>query len=275
MPSVSFCADDLSLTKLVLQLEPKSHPRNCNPLGDFVCDDNHSTGSNLNVSGSPHTPYNLYLIAADINTHVGLQSVSLELDQQANLQMDWQSCAAQETYFGDWPTANSGISLSFGTCAGTTPDPSDPEGDGSVILGSMYVYAYSTGTLSIKTPATAAVPPVVVDCQGDSTQLNRNGPDWLVSLGMVGFGVSGVVPACEFDGAVDDYCAAGWSNWMYACCRSDSTCGQGLSQVSKRACEFAGGVWRLVRCSVACYGNLCGSVPVAPLTWGRLKSKYE
>jgi len=260
--------------KIALHLERTRLSPACTPPA-LVCDDNPWTLSNAVIRGDVRVPYYIYFIALDVNTSIGVRSVSFTFEHDDSLSvLDWQLCSGHEVTSNDWPASGSGITLSFDECVGTSADPNDPEGDGSILLGSLYVYAYAPGIARIGNAAHTQKA-VVTNCSGDTTQIAWTDHFYTRALGEVGFGDEGwLVPACEFDGFIDDACAQGWSDWMTVCCMPDSTCGNSQAQVSQRACEYAGGVWRVVPCRSACYDVLCNTVPVLPLTWGKLKSKY-
>src|SRR6185436_16895328 len=149
-PSAALAVNgDLSLMKIALHLERTRLSPACTPPA-LVCDDNPWTLSNAVIRGDVRVPYYIYFIALDVNTSIGVRSVSFTFEHDDSLSvLDWQLCSGHEVTSNDWPASGSGITLSFDECVRTTADPNDPEGDGSILLGSLYVYAYAPGIARI------------------------------------------------------------------------------------------------------------------------------
>jgi hypothetical protein len=227
------------------------------------------------VEGEAPNGYYAYLVAVDIDRSAGLETASLRIEYDDSVVLTgWYSCAEQSLAEPAWPASSSSIVLRYPSCAGTEPDAADPEGDGTVVLGGFYVYAYQAGRLALGDLDRNTRKATVVDCQGDSTTVEWSDDYAFVHLGEVAFGETGIPKPCEILGVFDDSCLLGWSDFMYACCRPGEGCAQGMAQVSQRACEYAGGSWRVLPCRLNCMDSDCRATPALPFSWGRLKARY-
>jgi hypothetical protein len=278
---------DLKLTKIALHLVPGiPQEGSCSQVIPSRCADAPVSDTGFQVVGAANTWYTLYILATDINTAVGLKRVSfkIECDPGVLVEAPWldppQWCA-NTTLVPDWLDSGTTIDIEFPTCVGTNPDPADPEGDGTVLLGVCVIGG--SGKFAIGSLDTNIRTAQVINCAGEATEL-----DWthdtvvpLVALGEIGLGagfdVWNVHGACTCPYSYDNPCAVGWSSIMYACCYPGVGCAGGLSQISERACAFAGGVWSQVRCSWVCTDADCQAlpVPVRLTTWGAIKSMYD
>jgi hypothetical protein len=187
--------------------------------------------------------------------------------------MSFESYADYEQPSSDrgWGEPGSGITLTFDSCQGTVPDPTDPEGDGFVVLGRFSLSSYDGGRFSIT--ATEATPVEVTDCEGKTRRIEYLDPLRRVSWGTVGLKNRFVLDVpCDGEGIWEPPCVFGdYPAPLYLCC-AESTCLYGGPEVSERACENAGGIWTATSCAYAC--RSCQPVPVMPVTWGLLKSRY-
>ena len=267
--------NDLPLAKIALHLEeyqPSNEP--CARVFDgFACDDDGLRPPQMNLQGSLLQGYHAYVVALDIFPTIGLDAASFGVtyDPESIDVMGWTSCADRDSSDGAWPASGTGNRLSFESCQGMVPDPTDPEGDSFVILGSFYVYAYSRDVLSIIEREDGAV---VRSCEGNETRILPDGPyAEMVSLGSVGFDTR-VWEPCATAGIIEG-CWSGFSLYEWICCSADSLCTGWPGSASPRACETVGGIWTQVDCILRpCVDADCARVPVSPSTWGRIKAKY-
>jgi hypothetical protein len=278
---------DLKLTKIALHLVPGiPATESCSQVIPSRCADTPVYDAGFQVLGAANTWYTLYILATDINTSVGLKRVSFKIECDPGVYvLEWldppQWCA-NTTLVPEWLDCGTTIDIEFPTCVGTNPDPADPEGDGTVLLGVCLISG--SGKLAIGSLDTNERTAQVINCAGETTELTWtayvNGMG-LVSLGEIGLGSSfydgNIYGTCTFPGMFDNPCAAGWSSSMMACCYPGVGCAGGLSQISERACDYVGGVWSVVRCSWACTDADCQAlpVPVRLTTWGAIKSMYD
>jgi hypothetical protein len=242
----------------------------------FACDDDGFRPPQMNTQGTLLQGYHAYVVALDIFPTIGLEAASFGIVYDSEIGsgvdvMGWTSCADQDTSDSSWPASGTGIHLSFDSCQGTVPDPTDPEGDSFTILGSFYIYAYSHDVLSIVEREDGAS---VRSCEGNETKILPGGPyDVAVSLGSVGF-ESWPFEPCTFNAIVEG-CWSGFATHESICCSADSLCTGWPGSASQRACDAVGGIWTRVECLFhPCGGADCGRVPVHPSTWGRIKAKY-
>jgi hypothetical protein len=279
MPTTLWAADDLAIAKIALHLVAgASGPNACDLMPQVRCSDS-PWNERFAVEGELETEYLLYVIAVDLNTTAGLAAASFTIEYDAGVAVDgWRSCADNPTYSPDWPASGSHVGLSFTACAGTQPAAGDPEGDGAVVLGFFHVWATSNGRFAIGALDQPTRSAEVRSCGGMTTTLAWQDPSpWgagHVALGEVAFGGEQVYSTCEFPGIADDMCLAGWSNSTYRCCIPNVGCAGGMAGASPRACTYAGGVWREVRCAISCYDPDCLATPVEPSTWGIIKARY-
>ncbi len=219
--------------------------------GDIHCTE--GTGSDAVVKGELNTPYAVYLIATDLYLDRGLNQIGLAVsyNDTAGVGVDVFGYLNCDTPLGmatenDWPHSGGGLVLSYGACATLTPESIDPY-QGQLILGAMYVYAYSPDVFAITRRSDPTYPESFVrDCEGDSTVVR--------GLGAVEFGLPdyrGVDP-CTYD-----FYAA-----EQGCCLNGGCVG-----LPALCCLSQGGV----PLGFTCLG--C-DVPVKHSTWGLLKQKY-
>jgi hypothetical protein len=276
---------DLKLTKIALHLSPDGPP-SCSQVIPSRCSDAWVYDAGFRVVGAADTWYALYILATDINTTVGLKRVSFKIEYDPGVAV-WDTAplylpewCASATLTPDAFASGTTIDIEFPTCVGVSPDPADPEGDGTVLLGTLVIRG--SGKFAIGGLDTNERAAQLVNCAGETTELAWRTADIsrdFVALGEIGlgpsFGDGNVHGACTFPEMFDDPCAAGWSSSMYACCNPGVGCAGGLSQFSERACDYVGGVWSVVRCRWACNDEDCMAVPVRLTTWGAIKSMYD
>ena len=208
-------------------------------------------------------------------TGSGLKEAAFGIEyNDSDLYVTWESYAASEQSSSEWPASGSGNRLTFDSCQGMAPDPSDPEGDGFVVLGQFYLYSYAeSATFSIA--ATGAAPVEVTDCEEKARRIEHYDPLGRACWGKVGLNYRYDIPVpCSSGGIVEPPCVFGPIPDLYVCCAGPPCLGQ-PADASERACEYAGGTWNRVNCVylLNC-GFACQSVPVLPTSWGRIKAKY-
>jgi|GEM_PF-1568763 len=258
-------ARPLSSAKLGLHVRTAAVKNACAAVSGLGCSDH---GSLLNTTAPIASGVDIYLVTLDIPTDVGLAGVSCGLSYGAVSIGAWHSCADLETATGDWPSSGSGISVSFSSCRGTTPDTNDPEGDGIAVLGYFaYVYAYSAQALTLTGLSGSGQPVEYMDCAGGTFQ----GPQ----PGAVGFGVAGTDPC--YSTPID--CGCGFSQvggTGRTCCCSDA----GNNEITcdyywgETLCLGAGGTVVHTSCGTPC-DVACAATTAEPSRWGQIKRRYN
>lgn len=276
---------DLAPIKIAVHLEPHTTgtPGEICDLApsSYGCFDYHTGPQALTTDGDLGIGYQVYLVAVDVPSAVGLSSVQFQIhyepaaSQQGLLVGEWTLCADRESPSATWPEPGSTNTVSFDACAATVPDPEDPEGDGYAVLGSFYVYAYSRTWFGIggHPDRPQEFSPVAVNCAGAPTTVE--GFPAGVGVGSAGFDAGGHDPCHAF--IIDGGCVFNGTPWGFCCGDSATGCLRGLADASPRACEYAGGTWTIVPCSVApfCADAVCEGTPARHHTWGAIKARYR
>jgi hypothetical protein len=110
---------------------------------EFACDDSQINSALLNVTTSQESA-NVYVIALDVPSDVGLKTAAFGIEANSSeFYVQWESYASSQQPTPRWPDPGSGNRLTFDTCQGTVPDPTDPEGDGFVVLGKFYLWVFA------------------------------------------------------------------------------------------------------------------------------------
>ena len=124
-------------------------------LGPYACDES----TPLDVVGDLQYSYtHLFLQLVDLDPALGVREVSFGItyDGAADSGVDdvtWYQCL--DTAYSNaapdpaWPAAGSWIRIVFDDCQGTTPNPLDPDGDGSVVLGGYSLWAVTDDVFSV------------------------------------------------------------------------------------------------------------------------------
>jgi hypothetical protein len=182
-------AGTLDNAKAGLTLKPYNSFLACGaakiPTG-LACDAPNSS-SNLIVQGVAFVPYSMYLVALDIDASVGLGGMALGISYPADWVVEWAKCCDQEFEGQGWPASGGGNTLTYAaaTCP-VGPDPSDPQGEATRVLGWFTLYALSDGVFEI-TKRNIAIPDfTAADCAASSSD-----PEFPTYAGKVGIG-SGV-----------------------------------------------------------------------------------
>jgi len=140
--------------------------------------------------------YDLYLYVVDADSTVGVAGASFGLSYDGAAQsgidvFSWTRCADMEFPGGDgtaWPDSGSGnvVTWDHSLNCQATPVPGDQDGGVGAVLGTFYVYAYSSDVFQI-TPRNYVPNPDfdVSDCNGAVSHLTYPG-----NAGEVGFGGS-------------------------------------------------------------------------------------
>jgi len=166
---------------------PAKNACSTNAPSNLACDSVGGT-SNLVVQAPTNAAQDVYLVALDVATGPGLGGVSLGLSYSPTIAIfgAWNKCADQDFAGNGWPADGGGDAITYATCAGQTPDPSDPQGDGAVVLGYItYLYAYGDGVMAV-TPRNFITPPdfKAADCAAAESNLPA------ANAGTIGFGAA-------------------------------------------------------------------------------------
>lgn len=243
-------AQNLGYAKMLIHLDAMYRPPtslNC------------SGGSTANVTGDLNTDYYAFVVAANVDTSQGLLSASFGIyyhpDDLTGLNIgSWQSLGDAAVPGANWPLPGTGMAVSFYSCRGKTADPADAQGRGLVVLGYFTVSATSPDYLFIVPRfADGNTPVTLVDCSLHS---------WVVSapsnLGDAGFQYAG-----------SDPCLGPIDRFPEGCCLQTG-CQDNLDPLY---CQFLGGV--LPPVPLTGCGDFNCTVPVVPMTWGRIKALYH
>lgn len=132
-------------------------------------------GDALVTAGALNTNYHAYFLALDVDPVEGLSGAAFSLTSSNpdNLYVDfWDGCNAIWFPSATWPQIGSGNVAAVGPVAcQPNPDPSDPEGEGFVVLGRVYVYAYGVTDLSYGQRPTANPSIDISDCSNRHAEI--------------------------------------------------------------------------------------------------------
>jgi hypothetical protein len=149
----------------------------------------------LNVDGGPIAlAQHVYLVGLDVIIPNGVAGGVLGIDVDPSIGVfGWTNCGELDFPGNGWPQSGGGnvITWSAGTNCQNAADPSDPQGEGIVVFGAFYVYAYGAGTMTITKRNFVPVPDLAfADCSNAESNLP------LSSVGAAGFGGAPGIDPC-------------------------------------------------------------------------------
>ena len=170
---------------LVVHLQPRSAKGFCTTSAptNLWCDDNGN--GNIGASGAFNTSYDAYHVLLDVDPKTGVLGVNFGISYSESIRsFGWESCGDMELPRDGWPESGGGNLISFAECQ-SEGMATDPEGDAGVVLGTIYMYAYSDGIYQItESPNPTDRNFEYVDCEGTEHGLRE-----FISGGWVGFGI--------------------------------------------------------------------------------------
>jgi len=266
---------DLYLGKIICHLEFEGAA--CAPeKPGYDCNDGVGLPTSASVNGDLDQAYTLYIVAVDIDRAFGLREAAfaVEYPEAVNIS-DWTVCGATFTGENEWPASGGGVRVRLNECGGTEPDPTDPEGDGSVVLGSFQATAYAKSLFEIKPRKFASGDVSLTDCAGGVTDILSTGYEqYMVNLGFAVFGDQSTFYQypCQARGVVDCGCNFSLSVTHVCCCFEDHI--EDHWCTTDRMCIYDGGKAIQTPCTKRC-DVACQEIATRSATWGRIKSRHD
>ncbi len=147
------------------------------------------------VVGELGTPYDLYLVVAQVSTGSGVAGARFGIEYSPEIAVaEWTFCTDLEFPFPQWPASGSGNTLTWavqtncqlGTVSGR------PDLGIHAVVGSFYVYAYNGGSFTIDEYPSGTGNITVADCSAQETELSP------FDVGTIGFAQNGFRPCDGF-----------------------------------------------------------------------------